>query len=92
MAEALLQSGLAGRVPAIGSDVFPENVQYMHTGVFNNLLQKNPYQQAYVAAQYMAEYLLQGKHPSKDIVTVGGEMVYQSNLPLYDNGFYRLLL
>ncbi len=92
LAEALLQSGLAGHVPAIGSDVFPENVQYMHTGVFNNLLQKNPYQQAYVAAQYMAEYLLQGKHPSKDIVTVGGEMVYQSNLPLYDNGFYRLLL
>lgn len=92
LAEALIASGLAGTIPAIGSDVFPENVQYMRQGVFNNLIQKNPYQQAFVAAQYLTEFLLQGKRPAQDVASVGGEMVFQSNLPLYDNGFYRLLL
>ena len=92
LAEALLGTGLAGKIPAIGSDVFPENVQYMRAGVFNNLINKNPYQQAYMAAQYLTDFLLQGKHPPKDIMTIGGEMVFTSNLSLYDNGFYRLLL
>ncbi|MDD3213256.1 MAG: LacI family DNA-binding transcriptional regulator [Eubacteriales bacterium] len=92
LAEALIDSGMAGKIPAIGSDVFPENVEYMRKGVFSNLIQKNPYQQAFVAAQYLTEYLVQGKRPSKEVINIGGEMVFQSNLPLYDNGFYRLLL
>lgn len=92
LGEALRQSGLAGAVPAIGSDVFPENIRFLRDGVFTNLIQKNPYQMAYVGAQTLTEYLLSGKRPLKDVLQVGSEMVFRSSISLYDNGFYRLLL
>ena len=92
LADALVSAGVAGSIPAIGSDLFPQSVQYLKSGVFNGILNKSPYQQAWVAAQYLTDYLLHSKTPARDSVTIGGELVLSSNLSLYDNGFYRRLL
>ncbi len=91
LSAALEKTGLAKRITAMGSDLFPENVESLRNGVFCGIMQKNPYQQGYLAAQYIIEYLLRSKRPPSDVVKLGCETVFKSNLPLYDNGFYRLL-
>jgi len=91
LGEALEISGLAGTIPAIASDVFPETVEFLKRGTFTNLVQKNPYQMAYTAAQTLTEHVIQASRPRSDVLQIGAEMVFTSNLPLYDNGFYRLL-
>lgn len=91
LAAALEKAGLSGRLTAFGSDLFPENAERLRRGVFSLIMQKNPYQQGYLAAQYIIEYLLQAKRPPAEVVKPGCEPVLKSNLPLYDNGFYRLL-
>ncbi len=91
LARALKKTNKAGAIPAIGSDVFPESIQFLKDGTFCNLIQKNPYQQAFLAAQYLTEYLIQGKFPPEEVIEIGSEVVFKSSLPLYDNGFYRLL-
>jgi LacI family transcriptional regulator len=92
LGQALKDTGRVGRVIAIGSDMFEENVELLREGVFTNLLNKNPYLQAYTAIRCMTDYLLRGVVPSKSILYTGSEFVFQSNLEMYDNGFYRLLL
>lgn len=91
LTQALRETTLAGTLPAIGSDVFLENVAALRDGTLTNLIQKNPYQQALVATQILTEYLMSGKKPDRLVVHVGAEMVFRSTLPLYENGFYRLL-
>lgn len=92
LGQALKDTGRAGHVIAIGSDVFEENVNFLREGVFTNLLHKNPYLQAYTAIRCMTDYLLRSVSPSRSVLYTGSEFVFQSNLEMYDNGFYRLLL
>lgn len=92
LARALQERGLARKISAIGSDLFDENMQALRDGVFTNLVNKNPYSQSYLAARYMVDYLLRDIRPGQTPVFVGSEMVFQSSLPMYENGSYRLLL
>jgi len=85
LGEILLETGKAGHLIAIGSDLFEENNQYLRQGVFTNLLLKNPYNQAYLGARYLVEFLLKGVKPSMQTLYVGSEIVFQSNLPMYEN-------
>ena len=91
LGKALCQTGRAGRMPAVGSDLFAENVQFLKDGVFTNLLYKKPYSQAYTAARYLADFLLRGARPAKDVIYLGNEVIFQSSLPMYDNGLFRLI-
>lgn len=51
LAQALQQCGKAGRIFAVGSDVFAENMTALQDKVLNNLVQKNPYAQGYLGIQ-----------------------------------------
>jgi LacI family transcriptional regulator len=86
------EAGLAGKITAVGSDLFEENFRFLQEGVFTNLLQKNPYMQAYVAAKCLSDYLLKDIRPPTDIIHVGSEIVFQSNAPMFKSGFTQLLL
>lgn len=93
LARALQHSGRAGKLSAVGSDMFLENVLLLKEGIFTNLLNKNPYSQAYMAARYLAEYLIRGTRPPQRRIYVGSEVVFQSSLPLYEeDGANRLFL
>lgn len=92
LGQALKETNKAGNVVAIGSDLFEENLEFLRNGVFTNLLNKNPYSQAYLSAKYLVEYLLRNVRPPQDTVYVGSEIVFQSSLPMYENGSYRLLI
>lgn len=86
MGEALLKTGRAGTMPAIGCDVFEENLKFLEEGVFTNLIHKNPYSQAYTAIKCLAEYLLNGAEPARETLFVGSEIVFRSGIPMFRSG------
>lgn len=89
LSETLAEHHLAGKMPAVGSDMFEENIQNLKNGIFTNLLNKNPYSQAYTAAKYLVEFILKGIKPPKDTVFTGSEIVFKSSLPMYEMHEYN---
>lgn len=89
--KALDQIGKSGQIIAVGSDLFHENFSYLGTGIFTNLLHKNPYLQAYLATKFLVEFVLRGIRPPMETVYVGSEIVFQSSMSMYENGQYKLL-
>lgn len=92
LGRALRETGKAGKVFAVGSDLSSENVTFLQEGVFNNLIQKNPYAQGYLGAKSLVEYLLLGRQPEPDKVFVGSEVVFRSNISMYQARNYQSLL
>jgi LacI family transcriptional regulator len=82
LAQELCAAGLAGKVPAIGSDVFPENVEALRNHTFTNLLFKDPEGLAFRAAATLSAYLLYGK-VDKRLIVGDAELVFRSNLEHY---------
>lgn len=92
LGQALEASGKVGRVFAVGSDLSEANIAFLQNGVFNNLMQKNPYAQGFLSMKILVEFLAQGKSPQTDILYVGSEVVFRSNWEMYNHGNYRSLL
>lgn len=92
LGQALEESGKAGHLFAVGSDLSEENIRRLKGRVFNNVIQKNPYAQGYIGTRTLVEYLVRGKSPERSSIYVGSEVVFRSNLVMYEHGRYRLLL
>lgn len=91
LGRAIEESGKADRLFAVGSDLSEENIDRLKRRVFNNVIQKNPYGQGYLGIKVLVEYLMQGKQPEHNVIYVGSEVVFRSNLSMYDHGNYRFL-
>ena len=76
LVQGLQQCGKAGKVFAVGSDVFEEN----------------PYAQGYRGIKALVEYLVQSKAPERRTIYVGSEVVFRSNAVMYDRDNFRGLL
>lgn len=85
LGRALQESQLAGKVLAIGSDIFEENITFLEEEVFTNLLNKNPYIQMRMALKNMESFLATGIRPEKSVIYVNTEVVFKSSLPMYKN-------
>lgn len=83
LSDAMMGLGLAGKLPAIGSDLFPENVEAMRRGVFTNVVYKDPVGMAYRAAAAMSDYLLWGTRPDPEVYRGPVDLVFHSNLSQY---------
>jgi LacI family transcriptional regulator len=92
MGKTITEMALTEKIIAVGSDIFKESLGFLKRGVFTNLLHKNTYIQAYVAAKYLADFLLKDIRPPGEIINVGTELVFQSNAFMFKNGFSQLLL
>ncbi len=86
LGQALIESGRAGTMPAIGSDIFAENAAFLEDGVFTHLVHKNPYQQSYLAAECVVDHLLRDTDHNGEVRFVSSEIVFQSTLPMYLQG------
>lgn len=91
LGQALEESGKAGRVYAVGSDLSDVTADRIRRSVLNTVIQKNPYAQGYVGIRTLAEYLIRGKTPEQKKVFVGSEVVLRSNLVMYEHEQYRYL-
>lgn len=92
LSQALLDTGKAGRVFAVGSDLFDENIVNLQNGILMNIIQKNPYAQGYLGIKTLVENLTQGKAPHQHTIYVGSEVVFRSNVIMYGRGSFRSLL
>lgn len=91
LGRAIEESGKAERLFVVGSDLSEENIDHMKRRIINNVIQKNPYAQGYLGTKTLVEYLMQGKRPDRNVIYVGSEVVFRSNLSMYDHGNHRLL-
>lgn len=92
MGAVIKEAGMTGKIVAVGSDLFKENLRFLQDGVFTSLVHKNPYLQAYVAAKCLIDYLVKDLRPPSELINVGSELVFQSNASMFKNGFSQLLL
>ena len=83
IADALVECDLAGKVHALGNDVFPESAEALRRGIFTNLVYKDPVGIAYRASKRLGDNLLWGTVPEKDICRGPVELVFASNLDQY---------
>lgn len=90
LGRAMEESGRLGKIVAVGSDLFEENKEFLRRGTFQNLVQKNPFAQAYMAAKFLTDYLLRDEQP-KELFVVGSQIVFKSNLHLFEKNSMRLL-
>jgi LacI family transcriptional regulator len=90
LGQALEESGKAGKVVAVGSDLFDENKDFLRRGVFQNLMQKNPFAQAFMATRFLSDYLLKDVRP-EELFVVGSQLVFRSNLSLFEKNSVRFL-
>lgn len=84
LAQALVSTGKAGTMPAVGSDLFRESAGLLREKVLTNVMHKNPYRQAFMAASILVEHLLRDSRPASDIVFVNSEVVFRSALPMFN--------
>lgn len=89
LGKALEETGKAGNMVAVGSDLFRETIDYLKQDVLTNLVSKKPYAQGHTAAKYLIEHLLREDSSEQDVIHIGSEIIFQSNLPNYDNPFFR---
>ncbi|MDD3251572.1 MAG: LacI family DNA-binding transcriptional regulator [Lachnospiraceae bacterium] len=91
LAEALLNSGKAHYIPAIGNGLFRESAQYLKDGVLTALIDKRPYEQCYRAFHTMADLLAKAIQPAGAVMYVGADVVFRSNLSQYDKVSFRMI-
>ncbi|MFA6508393.1 MAG: LacI family DNA-binding transcriptional regulator [Treponemataceae bacterium] len=89
LADLVRSKGLIGKIKAIGSDIFEENIRNLRDGVLSSVVYKNPYRQAYLAARILMNFLIKGEKPSPDVQYVESIMVFRSNLAFYESGICR---
>lgn len=92
IADLVRSMGLVGKIKAIGSDIFDENIRNLKDGVLTGIVYKNPYRQANLAARILMNYLIKGERPSPDVQYVESVMVFRSNLVFYEKGICRVNL
>lgn len=92
MGKALEATGRAGKIIAVGSDVFEENIDFLQRGVFTNLLNKNPYTQMLSALKSTVDYLVRDIKPTREKIYVGTEIVFKSSLSMYQQSETNRLL
>lgn len=83
LSRALRETGFAGKIPAIGNDVFEENVEALKNGTFINLVYKNPRKQARIAMQILCSHLLNRSAPAENSSLVEIALVFKSNVDYY---------
>ena len=55
------------------------------------MIQKNPYAQGYIGIRTLTEFLISGKMPEQKRVYVGSDVVFKSNLVMYEHENYHCL-
>ena len=60
------------------------NIQNLKDGICTNIAYKNPRQQAYLAAKILLEYLMKRQKPLEEVVYVNSEIVFRSNVHVYE--------
>lgn len=85
LAQAVIDSGLAGKVRGIGSDLFPETARFLKENVIQAIIYKNAYARGERGFQLLFSYLVKKIDPPKESVAVPISVVMKNNLPFFED-------
>jgi LacI family transcriptional regulator len=80
--KALKESGSAGAVAVITTDLFPELVPFLESGAVAATIHQRPFNQGRMAFQTLQKFLVEGFTPSP-VVKLAPHVVMRSNLSLF---------
>lgn len=86
LARALTDTGMKGKVWAIGSDLYDKSAQYLQDGVFDVLIYKNAFDKGVTALRLLTDCII--KHitpPAKNTCIIS--LIFKSNLQFYEDVF-----
>ncbi|MDL2325030.1 LacI family transcriptional regulator [Ruminococcaceae bacterium OttesenSCG-928-A16] len=84
MCKAVQEVGEVGRqIRTIGSDIFPESIQYIRQNVLRAIIHKHPAAQAQAGMQTLVEYLLKDTLPQQDVRLVESVIAMKSNIECF---------
>lgn len=73
----------ADRYRMVGSDIYPESVDFMKKGIIDLIIDKNPCQQAVVGFRRLVNYLVRHEMPFEKEEYVPSTIICRSNLEKY---------
>lgn len=85
LCEALIESGRKNEIFTVGSDLFPESAKMLENGVLKAIVYKNPYQKGYMGYLTLFEYLIKGRMPESEAISVPISIIMQSNMKFFKN-------
>lgn len=81
LCQAVEESGR--RVHAIGSDIFPESVDFLRRSTLSAIIHKRPSDQAYQAMRTLVDIVVKGETLPRDTIQVDSVIVMKSNLECF---------
>lgn len=89
LAQAIERCGKKGEVRMVGSDLYPESIDYMRKGIIQFIIDKNPRHQAATGFRCLVDYLIRKKMPQKKDDYIISTIVCKSNLEKYIQTHYK---
>ncbi len=83
LTQAVIDSGLAGKLRGIGSDLFPETAKFLQEDVIQAIIDKNAYARGECGFKALFSYLVKKITPPSTSVTVPIGIVMKNNLPFF---------
>ena len=87
----IIEMGLAGRIKIVASDVFPELLEFIQSGVVQATIFQEPFNIGRLAFKYLYENIAEGKKFGSEIL-LNPQIVVTSNLELYKESMGTVLL
>jgi LacI family transcriptional regulator len=85
LAELLEQTGLTGKLKAIGSDLFAESVRFLQSGALSAVIDKKITRQSYLAIKTLFDYAVKGELPRSDVLQIRPEVVLRNSIGLAEH-------
>ncbi len=76
--------GLKGKIRLVASDLFRDTRQALEDGLIQEIVFKDPEQQAYLAAKMMTDYILRSVRPDNPVNYVESKTILKSSLVYYN--------
>ncbi|RRD93769.1 LacI family DNA-binding transcriptional regulator [Clostridiales bacterium COT073_COT-073] len=84
LCQAVIDSGRKEDIFTVGSDLFPESAQMLRDGILKAIVYKNPYEKGYLGYLTLFEYLIKGKAPKGDAISVNISIILQNNIRFFE--------
>ena len=83
LARLIVERGLEKKIRIVASDLFAETAANMEKGIVQNIIFKDPEQQAYMATRVMCDQLFKAQKPLSEVQYVESRIIFRSGLDMY---------
>ena len=85
LCKAVYDSGLAGKIIGIGSDLNPESAKLLKEGTINALVYKNAFEKGSLGFRVLFDLVVKNINHKRDNMTVPISIIMKNNLPFFED-------